>query len=548
MHKTLKDLGFTETHILKIARIEKHIESVESSLLKHQNLIQELITAKFSPTNITSMLGHSGTNCGKLLEDLNNNKYLISDLMMDLDLSPSNITAIISYSSPATIDILNYLHADRTNIKALMHTLNFKGKNLSGIISGALRNTKQCIKSLIKHQKLLLELEGIGFKPDNLSSILSKSRKNLDIVLTHLRKEKNKLIYLTANNIFTPANISSIIGGASINIGEVINTLDIHKSRFLEFKNELGFKSNNISNILQSIESHHIVIEQFCASKDLFRKLQHEIGFSAKNLSNILSKARINLLPALAILLKHSLDLKQLIDQEILPAESISNILGQSITKIEDNLVELFNTRDQFLELKRLGFKASNISSIFGRISTGKKQQIQYLIDNYQLISEYNRYIGFSISNFSNMLSNGGNKIDTIIPDLIKLKEPLLVFMKETGLGPSNISNILMGSRTSIIESLNELILNKTQIINIKNTSGLESDSISSILNCSGKQVNLRISILLRAASYIKKLIDNGITSSSISCTLQKSRLKLISDLKKHYPENVFLHQYSTKY
>lgn len=71
MHKTLEDQGFTDTHILKIARIEKHIESVESGLLEHQNLIQELITAKFSPTNITSMLGHSGTNCGKLLEDLN---------------------------------------------------------------------------------------------------------------------------------------------------------------------------------------------------------------------------------------------------------------------------------------------------------------------------------------------------------------------------------------------------------------------------------------------------------------------------------------------
>jgi len=536
MHKTLKNLGFTETAILKIARNTKHIESVESSLLKNKNLIQELITAKFSLDNITSILGQSGAYCGKLLEDLNNNQYLVADLMMDLDLSPSNITAIISYSSPATIDILNYLYADRTNIKTLMQTLNFKGKNLSGIIGGANRNTKQCIKSLIKHEKLLLELESIGFKPDNLSSILSKSRKNIDIVLDHLRKEKNKLIYLTANNIFTPSNISSIIGGASINIGEVINTLDIHKSEFLEFKKELGFKSNNISNILQSIESHHVVIEQFCASKDIFKKLQHEIGFSAKNLSNILSKARLNLLPALDILLKHSHDLKQLIDQEILPAESISNILGQSVTKVEDNLVELFSTRDQFLELKQLGFKASNISSIFGRISTGKKKKIQYLIDNYQLISEYNQYIGFSISNFSNMLSNSGNKIDIIIPDLIKLKEPLLIFMKETGLGPSNISNILMGSRANIIESLNDLILNKTQVINLKNTSGLEIDSISSILNCSGKHINLRVAALLQVAPYIKQLIDKGIASYNISSKLQKSRSKLIQDIQLFFP------------
>lgn len=63
----LKQLGFTDTNILRIARFEKSSELLESKLSQNISVLKKLLSLGFTTSNIASILAHTASKCGEAM-------------------------------------------------------------------------------------------------------------------------------------------------------------------------------------------------------------------------------------------------------------------------------------------------------------------------------------------------------------------------------------------------------------------------------------------------------------------------------------------------
>ena len=146
----------------------------------------------------------------------------------------------------------------------------------------------------------------MGFKLDNISSILSGSGSNLAASIAILTDAKTIDKFKQLEKLgFKLDNISSILNGSGSNLAASIKILTDANTieKFQQLKN-MGFKIDNTSSILNGSGSNLAASIEILTDANTIEKFQQlkELGFKPDNISSILNGSGSNLVASIKIL------------------------------------------------------------------------------------------------------------------------------------------------------------------------------------------------------------------------------------------------------
>ncbi|MFK8040606.1 MAG: hypothetical protein AB8B67_04685 [Rickettsiaceae bacterium] len=117
----LKQLGFTEQNILRIARFTKYIDIVELQLLGKVTLIKEMVKLGFTTSNFASILAHTGLNCDEAMENLHENIDILKQCMEEIGFSAANMSSILSSTGIHVGDVIEDIYSEKATLLGLMN-------------------------------------------------------------------------------------------------------------------------------------------------------------------------------------------------------------------------------------------------------------------------------------------------------------------------------------------------------------------------------------------------------------------------------------------
>jgi len=299
MYAKVKQLGFTETHISRIANNgENPIILTNESLMANEAAILKLIEIGYDAPKLTRILDSSGARAPIAIQQLVASFPRLKNITtVSKEFTPDEISMILTGSTDKISNAIISLETYIDSLDHLVQSGNFTAKNIANLLklnSAKLDDTLMQFKRLIP--SLIDFMSKTSFCASNISNMIGGSRnKIIDTINTLLRKQ-NILTAFAEETGFSPSNIASILSGSTVNIENRINTLISHQRSIEQLMKTIGFIPSNISVILHKSGSRcRKIINLLLANEKRILKFLQNSGLTPTNLAYKLTGKAIQL-------------------------------------------------------------------------------------------------------------------------------------------------------------------------------------------------------------------------------------------------------------